>query len=114
MVILAGTIYHPINIPSFMIGTIRHRVRQLKTNLHLMRTLRLIWSISKKWTTLTLVSIVAESGLYLLLLYIFKHLINEVTKATPFDDEKTRRGLGFFVFITGGTVSSVTVKAPAT
>src|SRR5258708_7571800 len=114
MVILAGTIYHPINIPSFMIGTIRHRVHQLKTNLHLMRTLRLIWSISKKWTTLTLVSIVAESGLYLLLLYIFKHLINEVTKATPFDDEKIRRVMWYLAVITAGTVIYVAVKALAT
>ncbi|HEY4334852.1 MAG TPA: ABC transporter ATP-binding protein [Puia sp.] len=97
-----------------MIGSIRHRVHQLKTNLHLMRTLRLIWSISKKWTTLTLVSIVAESGLYLLLLYIFKHLINEVTKATPFDDEKTRRVVGYLVIITVGTIIYVTVKALAT
>jgi len=97
-----------------MIGSIRHRVHQLKNNLHLMRTLRLIWSISKKWTTLTLVSIVAESGLYLLLLYIFKHLINEVTKATPFDDEKTRRVLGYLVVITVGTIIYVTVKALAT
>src|SRR5258708_37650289 len=113
MVILAGTIYHPINIPSFMIGTIRHRVRQLKTNLHLMRTLRLIWSISKKWTTLTLVSIVAESGLYLLLLYIFKHLINEVTKATPFDDEKVRRVVWYLVTITAGANLFVSGKALA-
>ena len=97
-----------------MIGSIRNRVHQLRTNLHLMRTLRLIWSISKKWTTLTLVSIVAESGLYLLLLYIFKHLINEVTKATPFDDEKTRRVIGYLVVITAGTIVYVTVKALAT
>jgi len=97
-----------------MIGTIRHRVHQLKTNLRLVRTLRLIWSISKKWTTLTLVSIVAESGLYLLLLYIFKRLINEVTKATPFDDEKVRRVVWYLVVITAGTVIYVTVKALAT
>jgi len=97
-----------------MIGTIRHRVHQLKTNLRLMRTLRLIWSISKKWTTLTLVSIVAESGLYLLLLYIFKRLINEVTKATPFDDEKIRRVVWYLVVITAGTIVYVTVKALAT
>jgi len=97
-----------------MIGTIRHRVHQLKTNLRLMRTLRLIWSISKKWTTLTLVSIVAESGLYLLLLYIFKRLINEVTKATPFDDEKIRRVVWYLVIITAGTIIYVTVKALAT
>ncbi|HXB07142.1 MAG TPA: ABC transporter ATP-binding protein [Puia sp.] len=97
-----------------MIGTIRYRVQQLKTNLHLTRTLRLIWSISKKWTTLTLVSIIAESGLYLLLLYIFKHLINEVTRATPFDDEKIRRVVWYLVVITAGTIVYVTVKALAT
>ena len=97
-----------------MIGTIRHRVHQLKTNLHLMRTLRLIWSISKKWTTLTLVSIVTESGLYLLLLYIFKHLINEVTKTTPFDDEKIRRVVWYLIVITAGTILYVTVKALST
>ena len=97
-----------------MIGTIRHRVHQLKTNLRLIRTLRLIWSISKKWTTLTLVSIVAESGLYLLLLYIFKRLINEVTKATPFDDEKIRWVVWYLVVITAGTIVYVTVKALAT
>jgi ATP-binding cassette subfamily B protein len=79
-----------------------------------MRTIRLIWSISKKWTTLTLVSIVAESGLYLLLLYIFKRLINEVTKATPFDDEKIRRVVWYLIVITAGTIVYVTVKALST
>jgi ATP-binding cassette subfamily B protein len=97
-----------------MIGAIRHRVKQLRTNLHLTRTLRLIWSISRKWTTLTLVSIVAESALYLLLLYIFKHLINEVTKATPFDDEKIHRVVWWLVVITAGTIVYVSVKALST
>src|SRR5579859_2444698 len=97
-----------------MIGSIRHRVQQIKTNLHLMRTLRLIWSISKKWTTLTLVAIVVESGLYLLLLYIFKHLINEVTRATPFDTVKVHRVEWYLIIITAGTIIYVIVKALST
>src|ERR1700733_762623 len=101
-------------LPFFMIGTIRHRVQQLKTNLHLRRTLGLIWSISKKWTTLTLVSIITESILYLLLLYIFKRLINEVIKATPFNDEKVRRVEYYLIIITVGTILYVIVKALST
>lgn len=97
-----------------MIGSIRHRVQQLRTNLRLMRTLRLIWSISKRWTMLTLVSIIVESGFYLLLLYIFKHLINEVAKATPFDTEKVRRVEWYLIIITAGTIVYVIVKALAT
>jgi ATP-binding cassette subfamily B protein len=97
-----------------MIGTIRHRVQQLKTNLHVRRTLRLIWSISKKWTVLTLASILTESILYLLLLYIFKHLINEVTKATPFDAQKVWRVEYYLLVITAGTILYVIVKAMST
>ena len=97
-----------------MIGTIRHRVQQLKSNLHLVRTLRLIWSISRRWTTLTLVSIIFESGLYLLLLYIFKHLINEVTKATPFDTEKVQRVEKYLILITAMTIIYVVIKALVT
>src|SRR5258708_22484520 len=50
----------------------------------------------------------------MLLLFIFKHLINEVTKATPFDDEKIRLVMWYLAVITAGSIIYVTVKALST
>ncbi|GGB04141.1 ABC transporter permease [Puia dinghuensis] len=76
--------------------------------------MRLIWGISRKWTTLTLVLIAVESVLYLLLLYIFKHLINEVARSTPFNTEKVQRVEWYLAVITAGTIIYVVVKALST
>ncbi len=94
-----------------MIGAIRARIGQVRANLRLMRTLRLVWSIAKGWTLLTILTIFTESGLYLALLYIFKRLVNEVASATPFDTTKEHRVGFYLLLVASGTIIYVLVKA---
>ena len=94
-----------------MIEAISERIRNLKSNLNLMRILRLIWSIAKGWTALAIMMIFIESGVYLAVLYIFKHLINEVARSTVYTPERVRLVIHYLVATALGTILFVIVKA---
>ena len=64
-----------------MVQSITQRVKKLTTNLNLVRTLHLIWSITKKWTTLALIFIVIESVLFFGTVYLLKLLIDAVVQS---------------------------------
>jgi ATP-binding cassette subfamily B protein len=63
-----------------MIHALTEKVKKLKTNLNLKRTLRLVWSIAPKWTVISIVMVVLESGLFFASLYLLKILIDKVAK----------------------------------
>jgi len=65
-----------------------YRLVGLLSQVKLMRTLRLIWSLSPGATTLTLIMIFIENGLFLLLAYIFKYLIDSIVHTKIFTPEK--------------------------
>lgn len=61
-----------------MVNAFKEKVHKFRSNLNLMRILRLIWSVTKGRVVLTLAMIALESILFLFSLYIFKLLINEI------------------------------------
>ena len=56
------------------------KLHNLSTNLNLLRILKLIWSASKRWTTVSIAFIVIESALFFSSLYMLKKLIDTVSK----------------------------------
>lgn len=93
-----------------MIGAFTEKVQKLKSNINLMRTLRLIWSITGWLSTLTVIMIILESALFLISLYIFKNLVNTI--AQPFSGEdKMQHIVWYLVASASATALYVTVKA---
>lgn len=93
-----------------MVASFIEKIRKLKTNLHLMRTIRLIWLVTHGWAALTVVMIVIESALFLISLYIFKLLINAVA-SPPFTTEKIHLITTYLLEAGITTVLYVTIKA---
>lgn len=63
-----------------MIKSFATKVHKLKTNLNLLRIVKLIWSATKKWTTISVIFIIIESGLFFSSLYMLKVLIDTLSK----------------------------------
>ncbi|WP_316820147.1 ABC transporter ATP-binding protein [Pedobacter gandavensis] len=63
-----------------MIESFANKINKLRTNLNLLRILKLIWTASKTWTTISLVFIVLESALFFSSLYMLKLLIDTISK----------------------------------
>ncbi|WP_316749120.1 ABC transporter ATP-binding protein [Pedobacter gandavensis] len=63
-----------------MIESFSNKINKLRTNLNLLRILKLIWTASKTWTTVSLVFIVIESALFFSSLYMLKLLIDTISK----------------------------------
>src|SRR5690625_362145 len=57
------------------------RIKILKSNLNLIKILKLIWSVEKKWTIYNVVMIMAETGFFFLSLYWLKLLIDSISNA---------------------------------
>jgi ATP-binding cassette subfamily B protein len=57
------------------------KFRVLQTNLNLSRTLRLIWSVEKKWTLYDIAAILAETAFFFCSLYALKILIDTISNA---------------------------------
>ena len=74
------------------------KFKRLRTNLHLKRTVGLVWSVAPKWTTIAIAMVVAESGLFFASLYFLKLLINAVARHnTPGGHAVT-----YYIFAAGG------------
>jgi ATP-binding cassette subfamily B protein len=65
-----------------MVRSLTRRVKKLTTNLNLVRTLQLIWSVARKWTVLAVIFIVIESLLFFGTIYLLKLLIDSVARAS--------------------------------
>ncbi|MBB2148400.1 ABC transporter ATP-binding protein [Pedobacter gandavensis] len=63
-----------------MIKSFLNKLHKLSTNLNLLRILKLIWSASKVWTTVSIAFIIVESVLFFSSLYMLKKLIDTVSK----------------------------------
>lgn len=59
-----------------MIHSFLLRFQKLRANLYLSPVIRLVWSVSKKWTLISFVFILLETGLYFVSLYTLKLLID--------------------------------------
>jgi len=69
-----------------MIKVVVEKFKKLRTNLHIKRTISLVWSIAPKWTAITLGMVVLESGLFFSSLYFLKLLINAIARHNPSGD----------------------------
>ena len=56
---------------------------KLRANLNLHRIIGLIWSVSRKWTIVSLVFIILETGFFFVSLYVLKLLIDAVSGSGP-------------------------------
>lgn len=63
-----------------MIKSFTSKLHKLSTNLNLLRILKLIWSASKTWTTVSVIFIIIESALFFSSLYMLKVLIDTISK----------------------------------
>lgn len=63
-----------------MTKIIINKLHKLSTNLNLLRILKLIWSASRGWTTISIAIIIVESGLFFSSLFMLKKLIDTVSK----------------------------------
>jgi ATP-binding cassette subfamily B protein len=62
-----------------MVQTIIQKIRILRTNLNIKRTLTLVWSAAKSWMIISLVMILAETILFLSSFYALKVLIDKIS-----------------------------------
>ena len=63
-----------------MLAAALAKFKKLRTNLHIKRTIGLVWSVAPKWTAIVLIVVILESGLFFCSLYFLKLLINAVAK----------------------------------
>lgn len=84
-----------------MTESLSDKFKKLKTNLNLKRTLSLVWSVAPKWTVISLIMVILESGLFFSSLYFLKLLIDKLAKHTS----GTNNQLIYYVLAAG--ISSV-------
>ena len=63
-----------------MIESITQKIKKLKSNLNIKRTLFLVWHAAKGWMIVSVVMIVAETFLFLGSIYALKMLIDKVAR----------------------------------
>ncbi|HYC29144.1 MAG TPA: ABC transporter ATP-binding protein, partial [Chitinophagaceae bacterium] len=71
-----------------MIRGFTTRMNKLRSNLHLMRTLRLIWTVTRGRAAWTAIMILAESMLFLASLYMFRKLVDIMAHPATSTEEK--------------------------
>lgn len=70
-----------------MIKSFTNKVQKFRTNLNILRILKLIWTSSKKWTSISIGFIILESILFYTSLYLVKVLIDMLSKHGTLKDE---------------------------
>jgi ATP-binding cassette subfamily B protein len=74
-----------------MVKNFTKKIKKLKANLNLLRTLKLVFSAARRWTALSIVLIALESILFFMSLYLLKLLVDAVSKNKP--------GSGYLIII---------------
>jgi ATP-binding cassette subfamily B protein len=64
-----------------MSNALTEKIRKFRSSLNLKRTLALVWAVTRGWTILTVILIVAETALFFASIYLLKLLINGVSRA---------------------------------
>ena len=86
-----------------MLNGLSHRIKKLKSNLHLGRTLRLIWSVTRGRVSVTVLMILLESALFFASLYIFRMMVDVM--ASP--DTKGEKSTLIIQYLTGAGIATV-------
>lgn len=82
-----------------MIRSFARRLHQLRSNLNLWRIIRLLWSVSRKWTVVSAAFIVLETVCFFASLYALKLLVDAVAGQT--NESVSHPGVLFYVIGTG-------------
>jgi len=64
-----------------MVNSINQKFNKFRSNLNLKRTLGLVWSIARKWTVLSVITIIVETILFFISMYLLKLLVDSVGKS---------------------------------
>lgn len=94
-----------------MIKSLKHKVHKFSTNLNILRILRLIWSASKKWTTISVIFIAVESALFLSSLYMLKMLIDALSRHSITGIKDEHLVIRYVILSTVSAVLYASVKA---
>lgn len=70
-----------------MINSFTEKVKKLKTNLNIKRTLGLVWSVAPKSTIISVTMVIVESALFFCSLYFLKVLIDKLAKVNLQDSQ---------------------------
>jgi len=94
------------------------KIKKLKSTLNLRRTINLVWSVAPKWTAISLLMVVLESGLFFASLYFLKILIDKLAKRTPATDHLLvyyvlAAGLSAIFYAVSKAISSFTTEVQA-
>jgi ATP-binding cassette subfamily B protein len=91
-----------------MIKNFTTRIRKLKTNLNLLRTLKLVYSAARMWAMFSALLITIESALFFVSLYLLKLLVDKV----PVNKAGNGHLITLYIIAAGlAGVAYVTVKA---
>lgn len=94
--------------PYFMVESIKQKLKKLRTNLNVKRTIALVWQAAKGWMVTAVLLILAETLLFLGSIYTLKILIDKVAHV----DAASRPVVVKYVII-AGTLSVLYVIAKA-
>lgn len=68
-----------------MVESITQKIKKLKSNLNIKRTLALVWHAAKGWMIISILMIVVETLLFLGSIYALKILIDKISHTDPFN-----------------------------
>ncbi|HYE53797.1 MAG TPA: ABC transporter ATP-binding protein [Chitinophagaceae bacterium] len=94
-----------------MVKGFTSRLHKFRSNLHLARTLRLIWSVTRGGASFTVALIMIESALFLGALYVFRLLVDAMARPAISTEEKSALVIKYLLMAGGATVLYVLVRA---
>lgn len=94
-----------------MLKSFTSKVHKFRTKLNILRILRLIWTASRKWTTISILFIIIESGLFYSTFYIVKILINTLSNRGTNNLIHEHLVIKYIIFSTISAILYATVKA---
>lgn len=97
-----------------MIKSFTAKVNKFSSNLNLIRILRLIWSVAKGWTTVSIILIIIESSLFFWSLYLLKTLIDALSKHLTYTPDNEALIIKYVILAALSAILYVIVKSMST
>jgi ATP-binding cassette subfamily B protein len=101
-----------------MVKNFKTRIKKLKANLNLLRTLKLIFSTTRRWSILSMLLIALESILFFVSLYLLKLLVDAVSKSNAGNGHLIMTyilaaGLAGLIYVTVKVISNYVTEVQA-
>lgn len=94
-----------------MSNALTEKIRKFRSSLNLKRTLALVWAVTRGWTILTVILIVAETALFFASIYLLKLLINGVSRADLSPADHQTLVLKLVIFAAAAGIAYFIVRA---